>query len=132
MLKLASGQQMVERLNSLGVNVQPLTRNQILGGSNGARLNGLSDAEKDTVATRTPLWFYILREAETGNGKMRGVGARIVAETFHRAMEGSRFSLLRTPGFQPKHGRGNTFEMTDLLFFAFKGRRTELNPLGGE
>ena len=132
MLKLASGQQMVERLNSLGVNVQPLTRNQILGGSNGAKLNGLSDAEKDTVATRTPLWFYILREAETGNGKMRGVGARIVAETFHRAIEGSRFSLLRTPDFEPRHGRGTTFEMTDLLIFAFKGRRTGINPLGGE
>ena len=131
MLKLASGQQMVEHLNSLGVNVQPLTRNQILRGSGGAKLNALSDAEKDTIATRTPLWFYILREAETGNGKMRGVGARIVAETFHRAMEGSRFSLLRTPAFQPKHGRGDTFEMTDLLFFAFKGRKTELNPLGG-
>jgi hypothetical protein len=132
MLKLASGQQMVERLNSLGVNVQPLTRNQILRGSNGARLSGLSDAEKETVATRTPLWFYILREAETGNGKMRGVGARIVAETFHRAMEGSRFSLLRAPDFQPKHGRGSRFEMTDLLFFAFKGRKAEINPLGGD
>ena len=132
MLKLASGQQMVEHLNSLGVNVRPLSRNQILRGSSGARLTALSDAEKDSIATRTPLWFYILREAETGNGKMRGVGARIVAETFHRAMEGSRFSLLRTPDFEPKHGRGSTFEMTDLLFFAFKGRRTELNPLGGE
>ena len=131
MLKLASGQQMVERLNSLGANVQPLTRNQILRGSTGARLSALSDADKVTIATRTPLWFYILREAETGNGKMRGVGARIVAETFHRAMEGSHFSLLRTPDFEPRHGRGNTFEMTDLLFFAFRGRKSEINPLGG-
>jgi heme peroxidase len=132
MLKLASGQQMAERLAALGVNVQPLTRNQILRGSNGARLNGLSDAERELVATRTPLWFYILREAETGNGKLRGVGARIVAETFHRAMEGSRFSLLREPDFHPRHGRGDTFEMTDLLLFAFRGRKSELNPLGGQ
>jgi hypothetical protein len=131
MLKLASGQQMVERLASLGVTVQPLTRNQILRGSGGAKLNGLTEAEKDAIATRTPLWFYILREAETGNGRLRGVGARIVAETFHRAMEGSRFSLLREPTFHPKHGRGDTFEMTDLLFFAFKGRKSGLNPLGG-
>jgi hypothetical protein len=132
MLRLASGQQMVERLTSLGVDVQPLTRNQILRGSNGARLDALSDAEKEIVATRTPLWFYILREAETGNGRLRGVGARIVAETFHRAMEGSRFSLLREPDFRPKHGRDeNTFEMTDLLFFAFRGKKTELNPLAG-
>lgn len=132
MLKLASGQQVVEQLATLGVNVPPLTRNQILGGSNGARLDALGDAEKDTIANRTPLWFYMLREAETGNGKLRGVGARIVAETFHRAMEGSRFSLLREPDFRPSHGRDeDTFEMTDLLFFAFKGKKTELNPLGG-
>jgi hypothetical protein len=131
MLKLASGQQMVERLTSVGVNVRPLTRNQILRGSNGAKLNGLSDVEKELIATRTPLWFYILREAETGNGKLRGVGARIIAETFHRAMEGSQFSILRAPEFRPRHGRGDNFEMTDLLFFAFKGRRAEINPLGG-
>ncbi len=132
MLRLASGQQMVERLAARGVSVQPLTRNQILRGSNGARLSELSDAEKNTVATHTPLWFYLLREAETGTGKLRGVGARIVAETFHRAMEGSRFSLLREPGFTPQHGRDDgTFEMTDLLLFSFKGRATGLNPLGG-
>jgi hypothetical protein len=132
MLKLASGQQMVEWLTSVGVSVQPLTRNQILRGSRGAKLIRLSDDEKDVVATRTPLWFYILREAETGNGKLRGVGARIVAETFHRAMEGSRFSILRQPDFHPRHGRGDTFEMTDLLFFAFKGRKSGINPLGGQ
>ena len=79
----------------------------------------LTDDEKEIVATRTPLWFYILREAETGNGKMRGVGARIVAETFHRAMEGSRFSILRSPTSSRGMAAGTTFEMTDLLFFAF-------------
>lgn len=132
MLKLASGQQMVERLASLGVAVQPLTRTQILSGRNGARLGALTDAEKESLATRTPLWFYLLREAETGNGKLRGVGARIVAETFHRAMEGSATSLLREPDFRPRHGRDeDTFEMTDLLLFAFKGRKAGLNPLGG-
>lgn len=46
-------------------------------------------------------------------------------------MEGSRFSLLRNPDFRPAHGRGDTFEMTDLLFFAFAGRATGINPLGG-
>ena len=129
MLKLASGQQMVERLQARGVSVDPLTRNQIIGGKGGARLNRLTDDEKEIVASRTPLWFYILREAETGNGRMRRVGGRIVAETFHRALEGSRFSILREPTFTPTFGRGDTFEMTDLLFFAFG--KTGLNPLGG-
>ena len=131
MLHLASGQQMVAHLGTLGVDVEPLTRQQILSGKGGVKLASLSDAEKDTVATRTPLWFYILREAETGNGRLRRVGARIVAETFHRAMEGSRFSIVREPDFRPKFGRGDTFEMTDLLFFAFAGKKSEINPLGG-
>jgi Animal haem peroxidase len=132
MLKLASGQQLAERLTDLGVTTKPLTRAQILGGSGGAKVTGLTDAEKDALVARTPLWFYILREAETGDGRLRGVGARIVAETFHRAIEGSRFSLLREPDFQPKHGRdATTFEMTDLLFFAFAGKKSGINPLGG-
>ena len=37
-------------------------------------------------------------------------------------MEGSRFSIVREPDFRPTFGRGDTFEMTDLLFFAFAGR----------
>ena len=92
----------------------------------------LTAAEKDAVATKTPLWFYVLREAELNNGKLKGVGAQIVAETFHRAMEGSRFSIVRNPEFRPSLGRNDTtFEMTDLLFFAFAGKKTEINPLGG-
>jgi hypothetical protein len=84
------------------------------------------------VVARTPLWFYVLREAELNDGRLAGVGARIVAETFHRAMEGSRFSIVRNPAVRPALGRDDTtFEMTDLLFFAFAGKKSELNPLGG-
>ena len=104
MVKLASGQQMVTKMKSLGIPVTPLTRAQILNGNGGAKLDHLTAAEKNSVATRTPLWFYILREAELNNGRLKGVGARIVAETFHRAMEGSRFSIVRTPGFKPDLG----------------------------
>ena len=101
MVKLASGQQMATKLNGLGVSVTPLTRAQILGGSGGAVLDELTAAQKDALVANTPLWFYILREAETNGGKLRGVGGRIVAETFHRAMEGSRFSIVRRPGVAP-------------------------------
>ena len=82
------------------------------------------------MANRTPLWFYILREAELNNGRLKGVGARIVAETFHRAMEGSRFSIVRETGLQADLGpRKGTFEMTDLLLFTF-GTKAELAPAG--
>ena len=52
------------------------------------------------MPTKTPLWFYILREAELNGGKLNGVGARIVAETFHRAMEGSQHSIVRDPSLE--------------------------------
>ncbi len=130
MLSLASGQQMVTRLKSVGVNVAPLTRAQILNGSGGAKLDHLTAAEKNAVVARTPLWFYILREAELNGGRLKGVGARIVAETFHRAMEGSTFSIVREPGFKPILGpRPGTFEMTDLLFFTFQNK-AGLAPAG--
>jgi hypothetical protein len=131
MVRLASGQQMVAKLKSVGVSVKPLTRRQIVSGEGGATLDALTTAEKDALVVRTPLWFYILREAELNGGRLHGVGARIVAETFHRAMEGSRFSILRDTGFRPRFGRGDTFEMTDLVFFAYAGKKSEINPLGG-
>ena len=95
-------------------------------------LDELTAAQKDALVANTPLWFYILREAEINGGRLRGVGGRIVAETFHRAMEGSRFSIVRSPAWRPTLGRNaTTFEMTDLLFFAFAGKKAEINPLGG-
>ena len=130
LVRLASGQQMVTRLKSKGVNVMALTRSQILNGNGGAKLDHLTAAEKNTVASRTPLWFYILREAELNNGKLKGVGARIVAETFHRAMEGSKFSIVRETDFKPTLGpRKGKFAMTDLLLFTF-GTKAELAPAG--
>ena len=130
MVRLASGQQMVTKLKSKGVNVTALTRAQILNGKGGAKLDHLTAAEQNAVVARTPLWFYILREAEVNNGRLKGVGARIVAETFHRAMEGSAFSIVRDPDFRPILGpRKGTFEMTDLLFFTF-GTKAELAPAG--
>ena len=64
-------------------------------------------------------------------GKLKGVGARIVAETFHRAMEGSQHSIVRDPTWQPTLGPNDTtFRMVDLLLFAFEGKKTLLAPLG--
>ena len=55
---------------------------------------------------------------------LNGVGARIVAETFHRAMEGSRASIVRDSSWRPTLGPDNkTFRMVDLLLFAFEGKK---------
>jgi hypothetical protein len=132
MVSLASGQQMVTKLKSVGVNVTALTKAQIINGNGGAKLDHLTAAEQTALANRTPLWFYILREAELNNGRLTGVGARLVVETLHRAMQASRFSIVRDPAFKPNVGprkAKGVFEMTDLLFFTF-GNKAELAPAG--
>ena len=54
-----------------------------------------------------------------------------MAETFHRAMEGSEQSIVRDTAFRPSLGpNSNTFRMVDLLLFAFEGKKSLLAPLG--
>lgn len=131
MLHLASGQQMAAFLRSRGVPVTTLTAAQIRNGLDGASLASLTSTQLSTFLARTPLWFYVLREAELNNARLTGVGARIVAETFHRAMEGSQFSIVRNPEFRPNLGTvEGRFTMADLLIAAFKGDIRELAPLG--
>jgi hypothetical protein len=131
MVKLATGQQMANFMKNKGVNLNKLTKAQIRDGNNGADLSHLTGAQREAVLKNTPLWFYVLREAELNGGKLSGVGARIVAETFHRAMEGSTHSIVRDTSFHPTLGpNNNTFRMVDLLLFAFKGQKSLLAPLG--
>ena len=131
MVKLATGQQMAAFLKNKGVTLTKLTTPQIRNGLNGATLEGLTQAQKTALLADTPLWFYILREAELNQGRLKGVGARIVAETFHRAIEGSKISIVREPGWRPTLGPDNTtFRMVDLLLFAFEGKKNLLAPVG--
>lgn len=126
MMELATGQQIAELFG-----VEPLTAEQILVGNGGAVVEGLSEEQKAQLVAATPLWFYVLREAEVGNGLMGPVGGRITAEVFHRAMEGSRISIVRSPYWRPTLGPdSSTFRMVDLLLFAFEGKADLLNPLG--
>ena len=131
MVKLATGQQMAAFLTSKGVSLTQLTQAQLRDGSGGADLSGLTQPQRTALLQNTPLWFYILREAELNNGKLKGVGARIVAETFHRAMEGSGHSIVRDTAWRPSLGpNSTTFRMVDLLLFAFRGRKNLLAPVG--
>ena len=128
MVKLASGQQMAALAG-----VTALTEDEIVTGDGGVDFTGLASGLRSELASRTPLWTYILREAELNNGRLTGVGGRIVAEVFHRAMEGSTHSIVREPHWRPNLGPDPlTFRMVDLLLFAFEGRADLLNPLGDE
>jgi hypothetical protein len=126
MVRLATAQEVVKAMQDAGIAITPLTSAQIIG----AEFAGLPQALKDELVTATPLWFYVLREAGLNGGRMGSIGGRIVAEVFHRAIEGSRISILRDPFFTPTLGRvANMFRMTDLLGIAFDGAAGEMRPL---
>jgi Animal haem peroxidase len=126
MVRLCSGQQLAEDFG-----LQPLDASQIITGNGGASLDGLADDQQGSIGRSTPLWFYVLREAELNGGRLTGVGGRVVAEVFHRAMEGSRASIVRDPVWRPTLGPdANTFRMVDLLLFAFENNKELLAPLG--
>lgn len=126
MVRLCSGQQLAEQFG-----MPPLDPGQILAGDGGASLDGLADGQKKSFTQNTPLWFYILREAELNGGRLTGVSGRIATEVFHRAMEGSRASIVKDPGWRPTLSPDSSiFRMTDLLLFAFENNKELLAPLG--
>ena len=70
----------------------------------------------------TPLWFYVLKEAEllTGGARLAGVGARIVAEVFLGLLAADTRSYLHQSRWRPTlpSRARNTFGIVDLLTFA--------------
>ena len=72
---------------------------------------------------KTPLWYYILREAAVlGGGNQLGpVGGRIVAETFIRILKRDVSSYLNVPGgftpMLPSAAPGD-FTVANLVLFA--------------
>ena len=102
----------------------PLNREQVIAGPQEDILTG------KLFHGKTPLWYYILKEAELIGGNHLGpVGSRIVAETLVGLVKYSKYSILAEPrgmfAWQPSKygtrfsGDGKPiFEMTDLLEFA--------------
>ena len=84
----------------------------------------LADLKPLGLEDKTPLWFYILREADVkGDGKRLGpVGGRIVAEVFIGLLQGDKMSYLnQDPDWKPTlptSGGAQDFKMADLLRFA--------------
>jgi hypothetical protein len=134
MMRLASGQQLVEHVRKKNVDVKELPPAAFGNRPGGAQL---TNELRKKLLRNCPLWFYILREAEEmGNGRLTGLGGRIVAEVFHRAIEGSRHSIVRDPFWRPflspaaERRKAGTFEMTDLMLYAFEENADLLNPVG--
>jgi hypothetical protein len=107
--------------------IEPLTAEQVRRGPHAAIL------ERTGFDRQTPLWYYILKEAEVfHDGQRLGpVGSTLLAETFVGLVAGSQNSILAErnrywrpsmPAVQP-----GTFTMIDLLLNV-----GDLNPLGDE
>jgi hypothetical protein len=78
----------------------------------------LEDLKPFHLERRTPLWFYVLREADLiEDGQRLGpVGGRIVGEVIYGLIRGDRDSYLRqNPRWRPTYGGGEDFTAVDLL-----------------
>ncbi len=118
-LGLPSGQSVAKAMG-----VDQLSETDLSAGSDGsaAATHGLHKA--------TPLWYYILKEAEMiHQGQRLGpVGSNIVAETFLGMVHGDHGSFLwQRRNWKPELPRADadTFTMVDMLTFI-----DDINPVG--
>jgi hypothetical protein len=101
--------------------IAPLTPAQLVTGLPAAEV-ALLNANGGILRTKTPLWYYILREArvlQSGN-RLGPLGALIVAETFVRMLKRDAGSFMNVTGFGPSlpGSAPGTFTIADLLEFA--------------
>jgi hypothetical protein len=101
--------------------ITPLTTAQLTSGLPAAEIDLLND-NGGLLLKKTPLWYYVLREAMVlNNGDSLGpLGGRIVAETFVRMLKRHVDSFMNVPGFAPSlpSSVAGTFTIADLLEFA--------------
>jgi hypothetical protein len=118
MMELPSGQAIARKMG-----VPVLTPAEVATGPDGAV------AAQHGLHRRTPLWYYILKEAQVrGNGERLGpVGSTIVAEVFLGLIHGDNESFLaKQPNWKPTLGPvAGQFTMVDMLNFV-----GDLNPVG--
>ena len=123
LLRLPTGQAVARVLGQRlqGVrNIPVLTEQQIRDAANDAQVQVLQDDE--FLQRKTPLWYYILAEADSleGGQRLGPVGSTIVAEVLVGLVRRSEGSILRTEGWQPTlpSSQPGAFTLTDLLRFA--------------
>ena len=127
MLNLPTGQAVARLLIEKGRQVRLLTADEMVGIAtkrSAEQLKILTASEFD-FCNRTPLWFYVLAEAELINqGKTLGpVGTTIVAEVLLGLVRRSPDSILSQDGpyieqFEPLKTKSGKFRLEDLLRLA--------------
>lgn len=116
-LGLPSGQGMADAFG-----IAPMTEAELTSGLLADEVNLLNSNNK-LLLKKTPLWYYVLREAAVlGGGNQLGpVGGRIVAETFVRMLKRDPGSFLNVQsGFAPilPSTMPGEFTVADLVNFA--------------
>jgi hypothetical protein len=113
MLRLPSGQRVAAHMG-----FTPLTPAELASGPGGAV------AQLHNLDVETPLWFYLLKEAEVkGQGLELGpVGSRLVAEVFVGLIRDGANSFMDQPNWKPflpvmPSNELGEFTMADLLHF---------------
>jgi hypothetical protein len=101
--------------------IPPMTAAQLTSGLPPGEV-ALLNANGGILLNRTPLWYYVLREAMVlkGGDELGPVGGRIVAETFVRMLKRDGDSFMNVAGFAPSlpSSSPGTFTIADLLEFA--------------
>jgi Animal haem peroxidase len=116
-LGLPSGQGMAGQFG-----IVPMTAVQLTQGLAAAE-TALLNSNGGILLTKTPLWYYVLREAAVlGGGNQLGpAGARIIAETFVRMLKRDGTSYLNaSPAFTPGLAAAvpGDFTVADLVNYA--------------
>jgi hypothetical protein len=126
MVRLPTGQAVAEELNALGRKIRVLTAKEIE--DNAAKRSATQKAimtdPRFDFCNRTPLWFYILTEAELihGGQKLGPVGSTIVAEVLIALVRRSPDPILPKAGvnpnetnFAPLPTESGAFTLADIL-----------------
>lgn len=121
-LDLPTGQEISDKINGR----QSLKSDQIA--------DLLPDNLKGEFSKNTPLWFYLLAEAEINEGgeTLGEIGSQIIAETFVGLLRIDEFSVLNND-FSPDKELTNEkgfFGMPEMLKFIAKHNKGFLNPIG--
>jgi hypothetical protein len=107
--QIASGQCLAAAMG-----VPTLTHAQLLG----AEVKSVLREHAGILLERTPLWYYVLKEAEVlaGGERLGPLGSRLVAEVLINLLRADPQSILSTPLWRPTFGRrSGEFTMLDLL-----------------
>lgn len=127
-LRVPTGQYVAKRMKEI-----PLTTDELLSSPFPAPTSDQQVLHNQTVQAlqaknglllqQTPLWYYILKEAEIrhGGNQLGPVGGRIVAEVFMRLLAENEDSFLNDNEWQPRfgaQGQDIPYRFTDLLRFA--------------